>query len=170
MNLFAQNQGNDPDLYEGRANGISAGGHWTVYSSENRMTAAKQVRFELMADNAPRSDTGAKVIVYCTNGKLKLADFHPGERLSRPNWPGFWGQPQMRVRVRADNSHDEHNWNWINGHFLSMDKGTTRKLLGAHLFRVEFQTPDGPEIAEFSPAGLDLKLVADACDLKPKKP
>ena len=170
LSLFGQNRPNDQDLYEGKANGVSAGGNWTQYSAEDRMTAARQVRFELRASNAPHSDADAKVILYCTNGKLKLADFHPGERLSRPNWPGFWGQPQMRVRVRADNSHDEHNWNWINGHFLSMDKGTTRKLLGSHLFRVEFQTPDGPEIAEFSPAGLDFKLVADACDLKPKKP
>jgi hypothetical protein len=28
----------------------------------------------------------------------------------------------------------------------------------------------GPEIAEFSPAGLDLARVHQDCDLKPKKP
>jgi hypothetical protein len=58
----------------------------------------------------------------------------------------------------------------VNGHFLSMDKGTTRKLIGATLFRVQFQTPEGQKIAEFSPAGLDLSLVSKACGLTPKKP
>jgi hypothetical protein len=179
MSLFAQyrdddrrddqrkgNQGN----YEGTANGMSAGGNWMEYSSEDRMTAAKRVRFELPANSAPNSDTQAKVILYCTDGKLSLADFRPDVRLGRPNWPGFWGQPQMRVTVRVDDAHSYHNWNWVNGHFLAMDKGTARELIGAHLFRVEFQTPDGPQIAEFAPAGLDLKSVSQACGLKPKKP
>lgn len=166
---FAQNRGDDQN-YEGNANAVSAGGSWMQYASEDRMTAAKKVRFELAANNAPKSDPSAKVILYCTNGKLTLADFHPGERLSRPNWPGFWGQPQMRVRVRVDNAHDDHSWNWINGRFLAMDKGTARELLGAQLFRIEFLTPDGPSIAEFSPAGVDLKAVKNACDLTPKKP
>ncbi len=168
--LFAQYRGDDSGNYEGAANRVSAGGGWTQFSSEDRMTAAKRTRFELRASNVPNSDENAKIILYCTDGKLTLADFHPGERLSRPNWPGFWGQGQMRVRVRVDNSHDEHSWNWIRGHFLAMDKGTTRELIGAQLFRVEFQTPDGPQIAEFSPAGLDLRLVKQACGLTPKKP
>jgi len=171
--LLAQNGGQnrgDDQNYEGNANAVSAGGNWMQYSAEDRMTGARRVRFELAANDAPRSDPSAKVILYCTKSKLTLADFHPGERLSRPNWPGFWGQPQMRVRIRVDNAHSEHSWNWINGHFLSMDKGTTRELLGARLFRIEFLTPGGPQIAEFSPAGLDLKAVKDACDLTPKKP
>ena len=75
----------------------------------------------------------------------------------------------MRVRVRADDRHDDHNWNWVNGHFLSMDKGTTRELLGARLFRIEFRTPEGPKIAEFSPAGVDLSLVRNSCGLEPKR-
>jgi hypothetical protein len=174
IGLFAQYRGDDQRSdqgnYEGTANSMNVGGNWTEYSGEDRMTAAKRVRFELPADNTPRSDEGAKIILYCTNGKLKLADFRPATRLGRPNWPGFWGQPQMRVRVRVDGSHDDHNWNWINGHFLAMDKGTARELIGAHLFRIEFQTPRGPQIAEFSPEGLDLKSVSQACDLKPKKP
>jgi hypothetical protein len=168
--LSAQYRGDDEGNYEGKANAVSAGGNWMQYSSEDRMTAAKRVRFELPANNAPRSDDQAKVILYCTNGKLSLADFRPNMPLSRPNWPGFWGQPQMRVTVRVDDSHSNHSWNWVNGHFLSMDKGTTRELIGAHLFRVEFLTPEGPQIAEFSPAGLDLKAVSQACGLSPKKP
>ena len=149
--------------------GTSAGGSWTEYRTEDPMTAAKKVRFELPAANAGDRDEQGRVILFCTDGKLNLADFRPNVRLGRPDWPGFWGQPQMRVRVRADDSHSDHNWNWVNGHFLSMDKGTTRELLGARLFRIEFRTPEGPKIAEFSPAGLDLKQVHDACGLSPKK-
>jgi hypothetical protein len=134
------------------------------------MTAAHRTRFELTANSAPNSDDQARIILYCTDGKLTLADFHPGTRLSRPNWPGFWGQPQMHVLVRVDDSHSTHNWNWIRGHFLAMDKGTTREMLGARLFRVEYQTPGGPEIAEFSPLGIDLQEVRKACGLTPKKP
>jgi len=165
-----EDQRNDQGNYEGTANAVSAGGNWTQYSGEDLMTAAKRVRFELPANDSPNSDDRAKVILYCTDGKLKLADFRPETRLGRPNWPGFWGQPQMRVLVRVDNAHSSHNWNWVNGHFLAMDKGTARELIGAHLFRVEFQTPRGPQIAEFSPEGLDLKSVSKACDLTPKKP
>ena len=163
-------QNNDRGNYDHADNGTSAGGKWMEYRAEDRMTAAKRVRFELSADNAEDRGDQARVVLYCTNGKLKLADFRPNVRLGRPDWPGFWGQPQMRVRVRADNAHDDHAWNWVNGHFLSMDKGTTRELIGAHLFRIEFQTPEGPRIAEFSPAGLDLNRVHDACGLSPKRP
>jgi len=168
VTALPQNPSEEPQGYGG--NSTSAGGDWTKYSSEDRMTAAHRTRFELQANNAPSSDDQAKVILYCSDGKLTLADFHPGTRLSRPNWPGFWGQPQMHVLVRVDDKHDTHNWNWIRGHFLAMDKGTTREMLGAHLFRVEFQTPGGPEIAEFSPAGIDLGAVKKACGLTPKRP
>ena len=155
---------------EGDSARMDAGGKWTEYSGEDRMTAAKRVRFELPSDRVERSDDRAKIVLFCTDGKLNLADFRPNLKLSRPEWPGFWGQPQMHVLVRVDDSHSTHNWNWVNGHFLAMDKGTARELIGAHMFRVEFQTPQGAEIAEFSPAGLDLSLVQSACGLKPKKP
>jgi hypothetical protein len=166
---LAQRPG-DPDDQDRRDNGVSAGGQWTQYRSEDRMTAEKRVRFVLRANNEPDSDDSASVVLHCSDGELKLSVFHPNLRLARPNWIGFWGRPQMHVRVRMDDAHDEHNWNWVNGHFLTMDKGTTRELLGAHMARIEFQTPDGPRIAEFSPAGLDLRLVHDACGLTPKKP
>lgn len=167
---FAQeNPSEEPQGY-GQAGSVSAGRNWTKATVEDRMTGAHKTRYELTANNAPNSDEEAKVILYCTNGKLDLADFHPGTRLARPNWPGFWGQPQMHVLVRVDSAHDTHNWNWIRGHFLAMDKGTTREMIGAQLFRVEFQTPGGPEIAEFSPAGVDLNDIAKSCGLRPKKP
>ena len=173
--MHAQNRPerrDDRANYDRSDNGVSAGGKWTEYRAEDRMTAAKRVRFELPAENSCDGDTDeqARILLYCTDGKLNLADFRPNVRIGRPDWPGFWGQPQMRVRVRADNDHHDHSWNWVNGHFLSMDKGTARELMGAHLFRIEFRTPEGPRIAEFSPAGLDLNRVRDACGLTPKKP
>src|SRR5438067_2282045 len=91
-------------------NGVSAGGQWTEYRAEDPMTAAKRTRFELPASNTSAGDEQARIVLYCTDGKLNLADFHPNVPLARPNWPGFWGQPQMRVRVRADESHDDHSW------------------------------------------------------------
>jgi hypothetical protein len=166
---IAQFPTDDLDYDEGGP-ATSAGGNWTVQRSEDRMTAAKRVRLELPADNSGDSDERAAIILYCSDGKLKLADFSPNMNLSGPNWAGFWGQPQLRVRVRADNAHAERSWNWVNGHFLAMDKAATSALIGSHLFRIEFPTPEGRRIAEFSPAGLDLKLVRSACGLEPKKP
>jgi hypothetical protein len=151
--------------------GVSAGGKWLAYSSEDKMTAASNVRFELPADNEDnRDDASAKILLFCSNGKFKLGDFRPNTRIAGPDRPSFWGRPQMEVLVRADNSHSNHGWNWVNGHFLSMDKGTTREMLGAQVFKVEMRTPEGAEIASFSPAGLDLGRVSKACGLTPKKP
>ena len=152
--------------------GVSAGGKWTEFESEDKMTGAKRVRFELLADNYFREDPNypPRVELFCENDKLKLADFNPGVRLPPPNRPGFWGQPQLEVMVRIDDTHGNHGWNWVRGHFLSMDKGTTRGLIGAQVFKVELPTRSGRQIAEFSPAGLDLDRVRKACDLTPKKP
>lgn len=152
-------------------NGISAGGKWMEFDSQDQMTLVKSTRFELEADNSlARSGASPKIILFCSNGKLNLSDFKPNARIAPPDHPSFWGRPQMEVLVRVDNSHSNHGWNWVNGHFLSMDKGTTREMLGAQVFKVEVQTPRGPEIASFSPAGIDLNRVKKACDLTPKKP
>jgi hypothetical protein len=157
---------------QGESDGVSAGGKWMEFHSEDKMTGAKNVRFELLADNYLREDPDYKprIQFVCTNGKYTAADFNPGIRLGPPNRPGFWGQPQMEVLVRVDNSHSNHGWNWIRGRFLSVDKGTTRELIGAHVFKIELRGRSGPEIAEFSPAGLDLGRVKQSCDLTPKKP
>ena len=72
--------------------------------------------------------------------------------------------------VRVNDTHHYHGWNWLDGRSLSMDKGTMRELMGAHILKVQIPGPRGPEIAEFSPAGLDLARVKQACDLTPKKP
>lgn len=150
--------------------GTGIGGKWTEYNAEDRMTAQKRVRMELLADDASNADDRAKIVLFCSDGKLQLSDFRPNTKLAGPDRPSFWGRPQMEVRVRADNHSSRHSWNWVEGHFLAMDKGTTRELLGSTLFRVEFTTPRGPEIAEFSPSGLDSARFHTLCGLTPKKP
>jgi hypothetical protein len=174
--LDAQNNGNG-NIYGGGDNNAPAvasagvGGNWRVVESEDKMTAAKRVKFELISDNSLREnrDAQSRIDIYCENGKYRATQFTPGIRPAWPNRPGFWGQPQMEVRVRVDNTHSSHGWNW-DGPFLSMDKGTVRELLGAHVFKIEFLSPRGPQIAEFSPAGIDLTRVSHACGLTPKKP
>jgi hypothetical protein len=151
--------------------GVPAGGKWKEFRSEDKMTAAQKIRFELEADSLlPDSEAKAKVILFCINGKLALGDFRPNLRIGPPNWASFWGRPQMGVRVRVDNSSSRHHWNWVQGRFLAMDKDTVRQLIGAQIFKVEFETPNGRQIAEFSPAGLDLAQVRKDCNLKPQKP
>jgi hypothetical protein len=170
LSAGAQNTVMSPN--QGESDGVDVGGNWYAFHSENKMTAAKTVRFELQADNylSWSKDSKPRIELICTNHKYANADFNPGIPLGPPNRPGFWGQPQIEVMVRVDNSHHSNGWNWINGRALSMDKGTVRELIGSHIFKVQIPGPRGPEIAEFSPAGLDLAEVRQACDLSPKKP
>jgi len=99
------------------SDGVSAGGKWLEFSSTGKMTGAKKVRFELQSDNYFREDPQYKprVNLYCSDGKLKWADFNPGVRLAPPNRPGFWGQPQLEVMVRVDDTHYFKGWNWMRG-------------------------------------------------------
>jgi hypothetical protein len=170
VSLFAQQGSMSP--YQDEQDGVSAGGKWMVFRREDKMTAAKKVRFELTANNYLREDPDSKprVELVCSNGKYEYADFNPGERLGRPDYPGFWGQPKMEVMVRIDGYHDHKGWNWVRGRFLAMDKGTIRGMLNAEVFNLEIRTRSGPQIAEFSPAGLNLDEVKHACDLTPHKP
>jgi hypothetical protein len=166
-------QGTVMSPYPGESDGVSAGGNWTVFHSEDKMTGAKRVRFELLSNNylSESPDYKPRIELTCTDGKYTSAEFNPGIRLGPPNRPGFWGQPQMEVMVRVDGAHSYHGWNWVRDRFLSMDKGTTRELIGAHIFNVQIRSRNGrPEIAEFSPAGIDLVRVKQACDLTAKKP
>ena len=167
---FAQQGAMSP--YQDERDGVSAGGKWMEFQSEDKMTAAKKVRFELLANNYLKEDPDYKprIELVCTNGKYEYSDFNPGARLGRPDYPGFWGQPKMEVMVRIDGSHDHKGWNWVRGHFLSMDKGTVRGAIGAEVFNVEVRTRTGYAIAEFSPGGLNLDEVKHACDLTPHKP
>jgi hypothetical protein len=170
LHVFAQNGAMSP--YQGESDGVSVGGNWMEFHSEDKMTGAKKIRFELQANNYFKEDPDYKprVELFCSDGKLSVADFNPGERM-RPNRPpGFWGQPQIEVRVRVDNANYHYGWNWLPNHRLSMDKGTARGLIGAQIFNIQVPTPSGRQIAEFSPAGLDLSVVRQTCDLTPKKP
>jgi hypothetical protein len=168
----AQNRRMSPNQDE--ADGVSAGGNWLEFSNEDKMTGGKKVRFELQANNSFREDPNypPRVNLFCDNGKLKVADFNPGVRLPPPNRPGFWGQPQLEVEVRIDDAHYYKGWNWSQWgrNFLSMDKGTVRGMINAQIFNIAMPTRSGRQIAEFSPAGLDLERVRRACDLTPKKP
>jgi hypothetical protein len=150
--------------------GIPVGGKWWEFDTEDKMTLAKKAKFVLSADNFLRDSTyqKPKIEVVCINGKLENSFFNPNVRLGPPNRPGFWGQPQAVVLVRVDDSHDTHGWNWVPGHALSMDKGTTRKLFRANVFKVEFRSAGGPEIAEFSPSGIYTDRVSKACGFNPK--
>ncbi len=170
VSLRAQQGSMSP--YQNEGDGVSVGGKWMVFRSEDKMTGAKKARFELMSNNYLRADPNSKprVELVCTNGKYEYSDFNPGERLGRPDYPGFWGQPKMEVMVRIDGYHDHKGWNWVRGHFLAMDKGTIRGMLGGEVFNIEVKTRSGPQIAEFSPAGIDLSEVKRACDLTPHKP
>jgi hypothetical protein len=186
-----------------QADGAPAGGYWNVYDTQDKMTAAHRVKFELVGNSEQREARGPdargpydnypaprgpydsrgprgprdaepepsqpRVEIFCENGSFKASNFYPGMRIAPPNRPGFWGQPQMEVLVRVNDSHSNHGWNWTPD-FLAMDKNTTRELIGAQLFRVEFLGSRGPVIAEFQPAGLELGRMAKACGLKPKKP
>ena len=169
---LASAQGGAMTPYQNEADGVSAGGKWLEFQSTDKMTGANKVRFEILSDNYFREDPDYKprVNLYCSNGKLKWTDFNPGVRLAPPNRPGFWGQPQLEVMVRVDEAHYYKGWNWMRGRFLSMDKGTTRGLIGAQVFKVELPTRSGRQIAEFSPGGLNLDRIKQGCDLTPKKP
>ena len=158
--------------YQGEQDGVTAGGKWMAFRSEDKMTGAKKVRFELLANNYFKEDPDYKprVSIVCSDGKYQRADFNPGAKLGRPDYPGFWGQPKMEVMVRIDGSHDHKGWNWVYGRFLAMDKGTIRGAIGAQVFNVEVRTRTGYAIAEFSPAGLDLGQMKGSCDLTPHKP
>jgi len=170
VSAFAQGGAMSP--YQGEQDGVSAGGKWMEFRSEDKMTGAKKVRFELLANNYFREDRDypPRVELVCLDGKYQYADFNPGVRLALPDHPGFWWQPQMEVRVRIDGFHDSRGWNWVRGRFLSMDKRTVRGMLGAQVANLEVRTRSGFQIAEFSPAGVNLEEVKHACDLTAHKP
>ncbi len=164
-----------PDSDNGSAKdtpGVNIGGKWMESKAqEEKMTGQQRMRFELEADNVLHGgEARPKVILFCVGGKLKLGDFRPNVQIGRPNRASFVGRPQLKVKVRVNNSHYNKNWNWVNGDFLAMDEDTVRKLIGSSIFKIQFDTPDGPQIAEFSPSGLNLARVRQDCKLKPMKP
>ncbi len=69
--------------YQDESDGVSAGGKWMEFHSEDKMTGAKKARFELLSDNYLREDPEYKPRIQftCTNGKYTETDFNPGIRL-----------------------------------------------------------------------------------------
>lgn len=169
---FALAQNGSMSPYQGEQDGVSAGGKWMEFRSDDKMTGAKRARFELLSNNYFKEDPNyaPRVELYCEAGKLKSSEFNPGVRLPPPNRPGFWGQPQLEVEVRIDDFHTYHGWNWMRDQVLSMDKGTVRGLIGAHIFNIAMPTRSGRQIAEFSPDGLNVDEFRQACDVTPKTP
>jgi hypothetical protein len=170
LSLLAQQGAMSP--YQGEKDGVSAGGNWMEFASEDKMTGAKRVRFELQSNNYFKEDPDyrPRVELVCENGKYKVANFNPGVRI-RPNRPpGWYGQPQIEVEVRVDDVHNYRGWNWMPGQALAMDKGTARGMINAQVFNIALPTTSGRQIAEFSPAGLNVDEVRKSCDITPKKP
>src|SRR5450432_2471467 len=58
--------------FQDESDGVSAGGRWMEFHSEDKMTGAKKVRFELVADNYFKEDPDYKprVELFCEDGKL----------------------------------------------------------------------------------------------------
>ncbi len=74
------------------------------------------------------------------------------------------GAKKVRFELLSDNYFREEP------DYKPIDKGTVRGLIGAQVFNVELPTRSGRPIAEFSPGGLNLDRVRQACDLTSKKP
>jgi|HubBroStandDraft_6_1064221.scaffolds.fasta_scaffold526896_1 hypothetical protein len=137
-----------------RIAGISAGGKWMEYQSQDKM-GAHQIRFELDGDNILRGGTASpKVILFCGDGKIELSDFRPNISVA---------SRKVGVRVNVDDHESHQSWQSVNGHFLKMDGQTTHELISAKILKLALDTPDGPQTAQFSPAGLDPNLVKQAC-------
>src|SRR5712672_1653795 len=97
VSAFAQGRTMSP--YQDEQDGVSAGGNWTEFRSEDKMTGAKKVRFELLSNNYLREDPDFKprVELVCSNGKFARADFSPGTSVGSPDHPGFSGPPKREV-------------------------------------------------------------------------
>ncbi len=125
--------------YQDEKDGVSAGGKWMKFQSEDKMTGAKKVRFELLSNNyfKRRSRLQAQ-----SRTDLRRRQVQTGRLQSRrpaclrPTVPASGASLSWKSEVRIDDVHDYHGWNWERGHFLSMDKGTTRGLIGAQVFNV----------------------------------
>src|SRR5262249_2016071 len=64
--------------YQGERDGVSAGGNWVEFHSEEKMTGDKKVRFELQSDNylSVSPEYKPRVELVCTNRKYTYADFN----------------------------------------------------------------------------------------------
>ena len=93
---FAQRGAMSP--YQDERDGVSAGGKWMEFQSEDKMTGAKKARFELLSNNYFKEDPNYKprVELVCANGKYKYADFNPGAKLAAPIIPASGASPRWK--------------------------------------------------------------------------
>ena len=146
-------QGGSMSPYQDEKDGVSAGGKWMKFQSDDKMTGAKKVRFELLADNFFKEDPDYKprVDLYCEAESSSWPTSIPACACLLPIAPASGASRKWKSRSASTTVTPIKGWNWVRGHFLSMDKGTTRGLLGAQVFNVALPTRNGREIAEFSP-------------------
>src|SRR5271154_1763331 len=59
--------------YQDEKDGVSAGGKWMQFLSEDKMTGAKKVRFVLVSNNYFKEDPDSKprVSIVCSDGKYQ---------------------------------------------------------------------------------------------------
>ena len=64
-----------------------------------------------------------------------------------------------------------NGWNWVRGHFLSMDKGTTRGMIGAQSFQRSASALAADARSPSSrPAGLNVDEVRKPATSRQKSP
>ena len=89
--VYAQTGALSP--YHDEEDGISAGGKWMQFRSEDKMTGAKGFRFELSSGNNihQEADYIPRIELFCSGGKLQQSSFDPGAGPGRPNRAGLLG-------------------------------------------------------------------------------
>ena len=88
--LSAQSVAFSPN--QGESDGVSGGGKWMEFHSEDKMTGAKKVRFEILSDNYLREDPDyhPRIQLVFTNGQSTSTAFTPDLRMGPPTRPGFF--------------------------------------------------------------------------------
>jgi hypothetical protein len=93
--------------YQNEQDGVSAGGKWMQFQSEDKMSGAKRVRFELMADNYFREDPDYKprVELYLRSWQVQAGRFQSRSETATSQSPRFLGTAATRGEVRIDDFH-----------------------------------------------------------------
>jgi len=101
------------------------GGKWMEFRSEDKMTGAKKVRFELLANNYFRQDPDYKprVEMVCTNGKYQYADFNMAGGWDGRIIPAFGASPRWKSWSASMAAMTTRDGTGFAGRFLAMDKG-----------------------------------------------
>jgi hypothetical protein len=168
--LLAQNY---PPAQDSPSRTVDAGGKWTAHITEDKFTSKPFTRFELTGDE---SITGGQESGYpsfeidCAfkDGKVRwvTSRLNSSVALGPPNMPSpLTGAPEQIVKLRANDKYYNHHW--VMGpraHSFFVDKDATKEILRSTNARVEFRDrANRPQVAIFSPAGLDRELLKKSC-------